>query len=389
MSLTPNQRQTIQTIFRTLGSISLASNLGLVFCVTFNKRFHKPISYLQTCLAWCEIVQSIIYLIGPSPNDPLLCTIVGGVAQFTFNAVTFWSFCISLYCYITVHYRPMVANRYWVFFHLYSWGLAALSVIIMFWVGGWNIVGDATFECWISSERKDLRVWLFYVQLWVHFFLLMLLFIGIFRKIQRVREAGIETRIAPKVNELEARAEVPDIEELKACDSRRNTLSHGKNLVVLLNDSTAATRNNSRMGSVVDFKVLDISQDLQLTGETQKPAQGSSSSRRGSGLSVLFPLSRRTTITTIGKKRVVHFKLILRATMIGFGFLVTWIPPTILRVWDLTGHSKVPHWLLIWTAVCFATSGLWNSGVFYLTWYWEDIISFFQSLIQKLYPTSK
>ncbi|ORY36557.1 hypothetical protein BCR33DRAFT_479154 [Rhizoclosmatium globosum] len=33
-------------------------------------------------------------------------------------------------------------------------------------------------------------------------------------------------------------------------------------------------------------------------------------------------------------------------------FLVTWIPPTILRVWDLTGHSKVPHWLLIWTAVC-------------------------------------
>ncbi|ORY53918.1 hypothetical protein BCR33DRAFT_845124 [Rhizoclosmatium globosum] len=365
----------IQTIFQTLGSLSLALNFSLVLCVSFNKRFHKPISYLQTCLAWCDIIQSLVCLIGPLPNNPMLCTIIGAVAQFAFNAVTFWSFCVSLYCYITVEYRPTVANRYWWFYHAYSWGLSALSVAILLWVGdGPTVFGDATYECWISSEKKEFRIWLFYVELWFHFFLILLSFWGIYRKIRAVQAAGLESQILPKADEFLEESPSPITLEI-GNEGRRDTVSNGKSLVLLLPES----RINSRVGSVVDFKVLDINTPT-ATAETS----GTPRSRRISGQSILFPPSHRATITTIGKKRVLHFKLILRSSLIAIGFLVSWTPPTVARIWDMIGTSPVPDWLIIWVTVCFASSGLWNAGVFFLTWYWEDITSFFSILTQKV-----
>ncbi|KAJ3286112.1 hypothetical protein HDU79_006750 [Rhizoclosmatium sp. JEL0117] len=394
----------LRQIFTTLIPLSLTSNLLLLLCVAFLPRFHKPISYLQTNLALCEILQCLIYLIGPDTTHPLVCTVIGGLKQFVFNAITFWSFCISFYCYLTVMYHPGVANRWWWFYHVYAWGLSGFMVGIMFWVGGGaGVVGDAVFECWISKERRDLRVWLFYVELWAYFVGFVVMFWGMFLKVRRVRKemGGIVTGVVPKVEEGE------QVEADVRTDGGNlgDTEDGGRRRVAKVGgiESQTATRTSSRIESFTHSRAGSMSRNSRMsrTGScTEFQSQDGkpdfvdpsdiipavpalplprTKSRRFSTFSVLFPTSiksrpeRRGTIVAIQKKGLIHFKLILRASMITVGFLITWIPPSVARVWDMVHPDGVPGWLTLWVAVCFASSGLWNSGVFYLTWFWSDL----------------
>ncbi|KAJ3390919.1 hypothetical protein HDU84_006763 [Entophlyctis sp. JEL0112] len=56
-----------------------------------------------------------------------------------------------------------------------------------------------------------------------------------------------------------------------------------------------------------------------------------------------------------------NHKLFVKSGMLIFGFFVTWLPSTIVRVLDMAGQP-VPSWLMLIVSISFALSGFWNSG---------------------------
>ncbi|ORY50836.1 hypothetical protein BCR33DRAFT_846532 [Rhizoclosmatium globosum] len=88
---------------------------------------------------------------------------------------------------------------------MYSWGLASLMTVALYVIEAiykrGDVIGDATYECWIGPTYKDLRVNLFYIPLWIHFFLIVGLYTHIFIRVssvwQIVNEQNIHANIIP------------------------------------------------------------------------------------------------------------------------------------------------------------------------------------------------
>ncbi|KAJ3074676.1 hypothetical protein HDU98_010566 [Podochytrium sp. JEL0797] len=177
----------------TLCPFSIASNIGLLVCVATTKKFHKTLNYFQCCLACSEAYISIMWAVGNSVSgNEGLCTFFGSTHQFFINSSSCWSFLIPLYSYMIIMYSSGTADDLWYFFHAYGWGVPAILTVLTFvfqaaWSRG-NIMGDATYQCWISSQYPELRIALFYVPLWIHFGLIIAIFACIFAKIRYVEK---------------------------------------------------------------------------------------------------------------------------------------------------------------------------------------------------------
>ncbi|KAI8620760.1 hypothetical protein BC830DRAFT_445741 [Chytriomyces sp. MP71] len=72
---------------------------------------------------------------------------------------------------------------------------------------------------------------------------------------------------------------------------------------------------------------------------------------------------QETTMNNLRKMRESTHRLILKASLIAAGFIITWTPATITRIMQLLGEP-VPFSLFVCMGVCFASTGLLNSGVF-------------------------
>ncbi|KAJ3060475.1 hypothetical protein HDU99_005911, partial [Rhizoclosmatium hyalinum] len=145
--MTPEELQIIRLIFRSICPFSIASGLSLITCVILNKRLRQPVNKLQACIALCEIAMATFWTIGTEiiSNIPL-CTAVGILHQFFSMGMTSFSFCITLYCYLTVNYSQKVADKYWIYYFCYGWGLGALFTALLLAMGPilhrGNVIGD-------------------------------------------------------------------------------------------------------------------------------------------------------------------------------------------------------------------------------------------------------
>ncbi|KAJ3059569.1 hypothetical protein HDU99_006291 [Rhizoclosmatium hyalinum] len=145
--MTPEELQVIRTIFRAICPVSMASGLSLITCVILYKRLWRPVNKLQACIALCEIVMATIWTMGTEiiSNIPL-CTAVGILLQFFTISMTSFSFCITLYCYLTITYSQKVADKYWMYYFCYGWGLGVVFTALLIALGPilnrGNVIGD-------------------------------------------------------------------------------------------------------------------------------------------------------------------------------------------------------------------------------------------------------
>ncbi|KAI8835014.1 hypothetical protein BJ741DRAFT_608880 [Chytriomyces cf. hyalinus JEL632] len=185
--------RTVQTILRTLCPLSIAANASLVVSVIIIKKLHKPLNYLQGLLSISEIIVAINLMIGTSAiSQGALCTALGIFYQFFAVGQSCWNVIISFYCYVLVTSGIKDADAYWNYFMIYGWGVPALFTASLFVAQATMgrsgpLFGDALYTCWISSEYSELRLALFFDVIWVHFFILMALYIRMFHAAKRMQ----------------------------------------------------------------------------------------------------------------------------------------------------------------------------------------------------------
>ncbi|KAJ3240063.1 hypothetical protein HDU81_004708 [Chytriomyces hyalinus] len=209
--------RTVQTILRTLCPLSIAANASLVVSVIIIKKLHKPLNYLQGLLSISEIIVAINLMVGTSAiSQGALCTALGIFYQFFAVGQSCWNVIISFYCYVLVTSGIKDADAYWSYFMIYGWGVPALFTSLLFVAQAamgrsGPLFGDALYTCWISSEYSELRLALFFDVIWVHFFILMALYIRMFHAAKRMQNdiESLDVIHASNSGRLSAKEAVP------------------------------------------------------------------------------------------------------------------------------------------------------------------------------------
>ncbi|KAJ3134239.1 SWI SNF, matrix associated, actin dependent regulator of chromatin, sub c, member 2, partial [Physocladia obscura] len=202
----------------------------------------------SVALASCDIVQSITNLIGNeiATTNVTACNVVGTISQFVYNAVTFWTFSISLYCYISIIFKPKIADDSLKWLHVYSWTMSLLFTIMMFIcekiLARGNILGDATYECWIGSNYSDLRVYLFYFPMWIHFFALGIMYTHMFIRVSSVQREAAKNCVYSN--------EIPEIVGIFSSSAEQSLESEdGANL----HENYTLNKNKNKLNNVAEI----------------------------------------------------------------------------------------------------------------------------------------
>ncbi|KAI9327435.1 hypothetical protein BDR26DRAFT_875460 [Obelidium mucronatum] len=347
MSTTALATPTQSTIIAAIYPFVISANLSLIGCVLFVKRCRRPLSSLQVYLACSDIIRAIGPCIGTN-IPPLACTVMGTIAQFSYVASTSWNLMISVYCYMTIFKNPAYANNLWLWYHTYSWGLALLLTVLMF-VGAQvlqrgPVLGVGPTACWINSNYLDLRVYLFYVPIWIHFGYTLFIYGHILWKV----DAVLGRRSLPGgVHVQESAAMVHQTVGPPAAD----VVVEG----ALMRSSDATI-------------FYEQHQESSCKGGLQRHHRHHDSDGSDDQL--------EEQQQQHGSKQVseVNQKLLVRAGLIAVGFLVSFGPASVARI--LAMHSKhVPHWLTLWSTAGMASSSLWNVSVFFTSWFWRECVA--------------
>ncbi|TPX55215.1 hypothetical protein CcCBS67573_g09492 [Chytriomyces confervae] len=313
-------------------------------------------SFLQVNLAGLEVIQAAMYLIGNeiAKTSPTTCFVVGITAQFFFNSATLMNFIISLYVYLSILHRQGVAERYWYYYHGYTWGMSALFTGLLFVMEAMlkrgSVIGNATFECWISPSYPDLRINLFYVPLWIHFGFIFAMYARIFAflrwHLKAKHEQNIQTGIIPYAPET-----------WPTSFQERSNHSESKDSPFKVSSSHRLSSNTS---------------SVFVTGSVP--------------YSTL--LKARNTVLPKGGHELVksiisnaYKKLLVKAGVMALGFVVSWVPASTGQVLALFPSVTAPFWLTILTRVGLSSCGLWNSGIFFLTWFLPTFSKFYSTQV--------
>ncbi|ORY53758.1 hypothetical protein BCR33DRAFT_779096 [Rhizoclosmatium globosum] len=321
-----------QLTLTIVGPITIAVTTAVIACVAFTKRFHKGLFYMQVFLAISEMICGIDWAIGVA-SDTTACMAIGIWHEFFLNATVCWTVLISVHCYFTVMKGAMIADSYWLYYHAYGWGcpllLTAIGLVVQK-ATETPIYGSAGNYCWVQD--KNMRVFIFYIELWLHLIVILVLYTLLFRRV---------VEIMNKVSNVSG----------STGDSTNNS-----------------SKNETKRGQD-SFK--SPSTNIESTTGASKGALNVPSNK---GVSSSIVKSSKQQPSTMSNSRVKA--IVFRAVLIAGGFIVIWTPPTAGRLMQFF-NITVPQWLSIYMTLSFSMMGIWNSFVFFLTSYWAEIMVFF------------
>ncbi|ORY39070.1 hypothetical protein BCR33DRAFT_720328 [Rhizoclosmatium globosum] len=309
--MTPDQLALIRLILRIISPL----------IVVLEKRLQRTINYLQAGLAIGEIIEAICWIITSEPalSSAGLTIILGATFHFIINLVS---------CY---HVAITRAESFHLWLHFYCFGIASLLTGLVFMAeqlyARGPVWGDATFQTWISSAYPDLRIGLFYIPLWIQFTLMLITYILLIRVIKKTPDLPTESIVETGI--VQGSSTDKELHRKHTVDYKDST-------------ETVSHQPEHRLSRMVSKKTIS----------TRKTVMTKSS--RTAGV----------------KEMKNHKKLILRTLVLAIGLIWSWTPATANRVISFLGGTS-PYWLSLWIAVSISTSGFWNSGVFFVIWFWN------------------
>ncbi|KAJ3296639.1 hypothetical protein HDU79_006050, partial [Rhizoclosmatium sp. JEL0117] len=323
----------------TAGAFTMPINLGVIACVTFTTKFHKVLYYMQVCLAVSEIICAIDWTIIAGFPSASFCQAVGTWHEVFLNSTVCWTVLISVHCYVTVMKGAMIADSYWWYYHVYGWGLPLLLMaigLIVQRVQGFTVFGSTGVYCWIKD--KNYRVYLFYVELWIHIIVVVVLYCLIFKKV------------------LSAMTKVSTMSGAPGTSSVAQDAKDGVQIGAL---SLPPSRKGSQISTPV-FKRKDSAQTIQRKNsqkldrrdsndeEPPVPLPSPAFTRRPSVLITAISAIKPPKQTILNDSRIKA--ILFRAVLIAGGFIVMWTPPTTGRLMQYF-NITIPDWLALWMTV--------------------------------------
>jgi hypothetical protein len=335
--MTTEQLQTIQLIFYVVCPFTVSANFVVICIVVASKRLRRnSLALFQACLSIGDIVTGIAFLRGDSIAGTPSCAVVATFLEFFYNSDSCFTFIAALYCYLTVMYNSKVSEQYWEWYIFYAVGVPScftMSIFVLDATLHQQITGDATYDCWISSEFPKIRLVLYYPLLWFHFVGIIWMYSHIFWRLwTSERDFTSNVTNSSTINE-----------------SRVHTCPR----IVSSGHSAPTTQSGQRLSNPLDqVQSVDSGQAV-----VQSTTNLTITSKRRESL-LMNPRAA-------GRLSLSRQRLITKTCILALGYIISWSPATACRVME-TINIVVPYWLALVMGIGLAMSGFWNAFAFFV-----------------------
>ncbi|PHH73796.1 hypothetical protein CDD80_3553 [Ophiocordyceps camponoti-rufipedis] len=355
--LTPRQVDVLVALERAGGSVSL---VALVFIFIAYALFRPVRNVQNTFIVFASVsnvgasVASIIALDGiKAGTQTPLCQTQSFLFEMFMQSDPWWSLAMSVNVFLVFYYRtsPDSFRRWWWIYCLICYGgpfIIALTLLLIKSQERGPVYGQATIWCWVDSKWDSIRIFTYYMLIWIciigSFVCYSLVGYHVFRSRNRLRSF-------PASKNREAGQYERTMQQHEASGGTRTT-------EVQVVHTSASVRGNT---TLVEPKQVHVSSQVFSTATSAAPRHSSFMSPLGEGVKMGKRFASKFVVDDPIKRAYLRTSLLFALSV-----LVTWIPSSLNRIhgW-LVGAS--PFEFHVATAAVLPLQGVWNCFIFFVT----------------------
>ncbi|KAI0409477.1 hypothetical protein F4802DRAFT_144940 [Xylaria palmicola] len=407
MAHDPAQIQTIVLFERLGAAISLVGVISIFIAFATFKRLQTVPNTFIIFASVANLGASVACLIGYSGvlagSTSRLCQAQAFLFELFMQSDPWWSFAMAVNVYMVFFFSANPHNflRYWWAYFIVCYGIPFIPALWLLLVRdgtGDAVYGDATVYvslqsrvgdtniyqiwCWIDRDWSDLRIYTYYLPIWVCILLSSFIYIAVgyyvFKQRNQLRNLSLSN---PRHNQPEAR------------DSGEKDLFGNAAVMGTINREVLQV-------TTINTESERVSRPLSGTAPInwfKGPVEEQSNSERHAGASTPAPMA--TTVTSITAEPRVRVKesfwfrvqvgferwcskfshmdpvklAYLRTSFVfAVSVLITWTPSSINRVHDIVRPQEFNYPLNLASAIVLPLQGLWNAVIFFST-SWQSL----------------
>ncbi|KAI1128375.1 hypothetical protein F5Y10DRAFT_277419 [Nemania abortiva] len=373
----------IIVLFERLGAaFSLVGVLLIFIAFTMFKRLRTVPNTFIIFASVANLGASVACLIGYSGvldgSTSRLCQAQAFMFELFMQSDPWWSFAMAVNVYMVFFFSANPSNflRYWWAYCLVCYGIPfipALWLLLVRGGDGGGVYGDATIWCWIDKEWSNLRIYTYYLPIWVCIVLSALIYFAVgyhvFKQRNQLRNLSLTN---------------PTHDPPGARDSGEKNLP--------TNAAVMGTNREVLQVTTINTESEQIPRPISGTAPLnwfKSPVEGQSSPDRR----LSAPIAATTVTSITAEPRIqpkggfwmctregfkqwrdkfnhidpVKLAYLRTSFVFAVSVLITWTPSSINRVHDIVVPDQFSYPLNLASAIVLPLQGLWNAIIFFST----------------------
>ncbi|KAH8123705.1 hypothetical protein FP744_10005767 [Trichoderma asperellum] len=394
--LSPREIEILITIERTGAGFSMvAITLTLLSFLLF-KRLRTTPNIFIVLASIANAGASIASMIGydglDKGEESTLCQGQGFIFEWFMQSDPWWSFAMAFNVFLVFfnNANPAVfRKRIWIYCIICFGGplVPAIVLVSIHDDAKGPVFGNAALWCWIDSNWSLVRLYAYYIPIWICIFGSILIYVAVgyhvFHHRNRLRKFTMPITRKRKMSNLRAASAAGDSAE-ESLTRRPDHYGTATTEVQI----TSITPENSYSGlPAMSPAVYAHGSTIVPYSQSWMPMQGGgyyspgverktlqqnatvSATKPREPSTLLSRLRRVKSNASLKLKRLDPVKMAyLRTSFIfGFAILITWIPSSVNRLYSLTYHGRVNFQLSVASGCVLPLQGVWNALIYFTT----------------------
>ncbi|QUC19358.1 uncharacterized protein UV8b_03599 [Ustilaginoidea virens] len=319
-----------------------------------------------------------------------LCQTQGLLFEWFMQADPWWSCAMAVNVFLVFfnNANPATFRKYTWIYCVICYGGPMIPSVVLISIRGdpkGPVFGDAALWCWISPRWSIVRLYAYYIPIWICILLSVLIYIAVGCHVFRRRNQLLHFKI-PKYDSISGSASPLDSGNRNSEDagSTRPTKSYGRAVTEIHITSgflgfdfeegisappathiVPSRACNRSWPTLLNDSELDRRAITAQNFVTTCSSGGQCTDR--STLAGKFGLLASTASMKLRRLDPVKMAYIRTSFIFGFSVLITWIPSSVNRLYSLANEGQVSYPLSIASGCVLPLQGVWNATIFFMT----------------------
>ncbi|KAJ9157888.1 G-protein coupled receptor [Pleurostoma richardsiae] len=407
MVLKPHQINTLNSLERTGATLSLVGVSLVIISYALFKRLRTVPNTFIFFASIANIGASIACAIGYDgvldlQTDPksALCQTQAFLFEWFMQSDPWWSLAMAVNVFMVFFwsFSPTFFRKYVWLYCLICYGMPAIPAFVCLFIKTdtkGKMYGDATLWCWIDANWNSLRIYTYYLPIWVCIILSALIYLAVgyqvFHQRNQLRNLTLSAQGKEVISWEHAERPRESAEKtLTGQPAYYGTVTHE---VKITRDAvgsagqstdeppspTSPTIGPATAGPVMDWSTpTDAGSCAAPSAASIAPSAGGEPYYKVTSRVTANPRRRRTVWSSLAKaghRFVLKFRNMdpvklayLRTSFVfAISVLVTWTPSSINRVYTLVHPHRFSYGLNIAASIVLPLQGVWNAVIYFTT----------------------
>ncbi|KAM4054502.1 7 transmembrane receptor (secretin family) domain-containing protein [Hirsutella rhossiliensis] len=372
-SLTPDEIKTLITIERTGAGLSMvAIALTLLSFVVFKKLRTTPNLFLvfaSVANAGASVASMMGYDGLRQGQDSALCQAQAFIFEWFMQSDPWWSFAMAFNVYLVFFYNadPASFRKYLWAYCLVCFGGPMIPAVVLIAIRGdprGPIYGDAALWCWIGPSWSLVRLYSYYIPIWICILLSFVIYAAVGYQVFHHRNQLLSISLHNRFGAKDQR------EPSRAGSGGGDSAEEDVYGTVITEVQVTSALPTLDFAPSAAAPIRHTSGGLPYSSSWTSGLHGDSSSfsPRPQRYNLLGPIRAALGEASLKLKRLDPVKMAYLRTSFIFGFavLITWIPSSVNRLYSLANGGRISFSLSVASGCVLPLQGVWNA-IIYLT----------------------